>query len=337
MTTQMRQEIAQIPEAVARLLEHGQAPIVDAATRMRHADPTVIVTAARGSSDCVATYFKYACELRSGVPVASIGPSIVSAYGAPLRLSHTVMVAISQSGQSPDIGALAAAGAPNNIAIVNDTTSNLAANCNSVIDIKAGPEKAVAATKTVINSAVASIQLLAYWMKDHQILDALDALPAQLEQALAQDWSALTPALQGAKSMFTLGRGPSLAIAQEAALKLKETCGLHAEAFSSGEVLHGPATLAGPGFPVVGFAAQDSADPLLAQVCDKLHAQGARALAATHRVQHAQRLAATRATHPLLDPILQLASFYSFVEAYARHLGRDPDQPRHLSKVTLTH
>lgn len=337
MTTQMRQEIAQIPEAVARLLEHGQAPIVDAATMLRHADPTVIVTAARGSSDCVATYFKYACELRSGVPVASIGPSIVSAYGAPLRLPHTVLVAISQSGQSPDIGALAAAGAPDNIAIVNDTESNLAQKCTSVIDIQAGPEKAVAATKTVINSVVAGLLLLAHWRRDPEILDALDALPAQLEGALAQDWSALAPAFENAKSLFILGRGPSLAVAQEAALKLKETCGLHAEAFSSGEVLHGPATLARPGFPVMAFAAQDAAEPLLAQVCDKLQGQGADVFATTHRVQQAQTLAATRATHPLLDPILQLASFYNFVETYARHLGHDPDQPLHLSKVTLTH
>lgn len=337
MTTQMRQEIAQIPEAAAHLLEHGQAPIIDAAAMLRHVDPTVMMTVARGSSDCVATYFKYACELRSGVPVASIGPSIVSAYGATLRLPGAATVAISQSGQSPDIVALAEGCAPNTIAIVNDTRSALAQKCGGVIDIKAGPEKAVAATKTVINSAVASLLLVAHWMQDAEMLDALNALPSQLAQALTQDWSALRPAIDQATSMFTLGRGPSLAVAQEAALKLKETCGLHAEAFSSGEVMHGPATLAKPGFPVLGFAAQDMAEALLAQVCDTLHGQQARVLATTAHVTQAQTLAATRSAHPLLDPILLLASFYNFVETFARHLGHDPDQPRHLSKVTLTH
>lgn len=337
MTTQMRQEIAQIPEAVARLLDHGQAAILDAAKSLRAADPTVIVTAARGSSDCVATYFKYACELRSGVPVASIGPSIVSAYSAALRLPRAVGVAISQSGQSPDIVALAGACAPHNIALVNDTESTLARSCSDVVDIHAGPEHAVAATKTVINSAVSALLLLAHWMQDHEMLDAIDALPAQLERALAQDWSALSPALDGRRSLYTLGRGPSLAVAQEAALKFKETCGLHAEAFSSGEVLHGPATLVEAGFPILGFAAQDSAEPLLAQVCDQLRDQGARVMAVTEHVTQAKPLGAARSVHPLLDPILMMASFYSFVEAHARHLGQNPDQPRHLKKVTLTH
>ncbi|MGN6549615.1 MAG: SIS domain-containing protein [Pararhizobium sp.] len=338
-TTHMRREIEEIPSAVRRLLQESDNALRQAGAMLRERDPAVIVTVARGSSDHAAAYLKYAVELSAGIPVASLGPSIASIYRAPLRLSRGACIAISQSGRSPDIVAMAEsarAGGAATFALTNDAGSPLGAASDRVVDIKAGPEKSVAATKSFVTSVVAGLAILAYGREDAGLAAALMALPEHFEAAIACDWSPLVAALEGKESLFILGRGPSIAIANEAALKFKETCGMHAEAYSAAEVLHGPVTIVRQGFPVIALAARDASEQAVADTIDRTLDQGAVAFATSDRAKGAHVLPFVATGHPLTDPLVLIASFYAFIEALARHRGLDPDAPPHLRKVTET-
>ncbi len=253
--THMMREINEIPDATARLLDASGTAIAAAGRDIRARDPRFLVTVARGSSDHVASFMKYAVELTAGIPVASVGPSVASIYGARLRLAGSACLAISQSGKSPDIVAMAEEakrGGALTVALTNTADSPLARASDHAIDIAAGVEKSVAATKTFVNSAVAGLALLAHCIDDQALLAALAELPQHFRKAIDCDWMQLAGALDGANSLFILGRGPSFAIANEAALKFKETCGVHAEAYSAAEVMHGPLALVTPGFPGAG-------------------------------------------------------------------------------------
>ena len=337
--SQMRLEVQEIPDAVERLLSQGLSSIETSADLLRRRDPLFLTTVARGSSDHVATYLKYASELLLGVPVASLGPSIASIYNTPLRLRGAACISISQSGQSPDIVAMAQSASQQNaltLALTNDPTSPLAKASQYTIDIHAGPETSVAATKTFVNSAVAALLLLAYWKRDDDLIAALHALPEQLAKATQIDWPNLRNALEGQRSIYTLGRGPSWAMSNEAALKFKETCQIHAESYSSAEVLHGPVSIVGSGFPVLGLTANDAAQSALVDVADSIAAKGANVFVTSNECHAAHRLEHVRTNHPLTDPITLITSFYSMVECLAQSRGINPDAPRHLKKVTET-
>jgi glutamine---fructose-6-phosphate transaminase (isomerizing) len=337
--TFMRREIGEIAQAAANLLERSGTELRDAGRRLRDRDPLVIVTVARGSSDHAAAYLKYVIELKSGIPVASLGPSIASIYGATLKLPKAACLAISQSGKSPDIVRMtetAGFGGALTFALTNTPGSPLAAACDHVIDIAAGEERSVAATKTFVNSAVAGLALVAHWTEDDVLLTALDALPAQLQAATECDWSPLAEALQGQESLFILGRGPSFAIAQEAALKFKETCAFHAEAYSGAEVMHGPVSIVGKDFPVLALTARDAAERSSAETADLLSGKGAAVFSTSPLVRSARKLPVAPAVHPLLDPLALVVSFYAFIEEFARRRGMDPDRPVNLKKVTET-
>jgi len=337
--THMRREIEEIPAAVERLLAQAGNAFAAAGKRLAAIDPRVVVTVARGSSDHAAAFLKYAIELQTGVPVASIGPSIASIYGARLKLEGAACISISQSGKSPDIVSMAGLAEESGaltIALTNTPGSPLALGSDHAIDIAAGPERSVAATKSFVNSAVAGLGVLAHWTGDKELMAGLDALPAQLEKAVHCDWSPLADALGGKASLFILGRGPSFAMSNEAALKFKETSAVHAESYSSAEVMHGPLALVGPGFPVLSLSARDKAEQSSAEVADGLADKGASIFATTDRVTKARRLPFAATGHPLTDPLSLITSFYAFVEAFARQRGYNPDQPRNLRKVTET-
>jgi len=339
MTTLMRAEIDETPEAVRRLLSGSRESIVEAGARLRALDPRVIVTCARGSSDHAATFFKYACEIGAGVPVASLGPSIASIYHAPLRLQGAAALSISQSGKSPDLLALfdaARAAGAETIALVNVEDAPLAEMADSFVPLRAGPEKSVAATKSFITAAVAALAILAEWREDSRLRAAIAALPDRLEQALECDWSAALDTVVGAKSLYTVGRGPGFAMALEAALKLKETAILHAEAHSGAELQHGPVSLVDEFFPLLAFIPDDAAAPSLVATADALHARGATIFSATAADVAGPRLPIASTGHPLTDPIAIVLSFYRFVERVAVTRGYNPDQPRNLKKVTET-
>lgn len=337
--TKMRREVQEIPAAVERLLTEGAGAVRAAAAEVAALAPGFMVTVARGSSDHAATYFKYASELMAGIPVASAGPSVASVYGRRLKLRGAVCLAISQSGRSPDIVAMARMAAAEGalaLALTNDPQSDLARASRHTLALHAGPELSVAATKTFVTSAVAALWLVAEVTGDADLLAAIRALPEALGRAVGTRWDALAAALGSARSLYCLGRGPAYAISNEAALKFKETCLLHAESYSSAEVLHGPVSIVGQGFPVLALAAADAAEAGLAGVADDLAGKGATVFATSGLARRATRLPAVRTAHPLTDPLALIATFYAMVEEVARARGIDPDAPRHLNKVTET-
>jgi len=337
--THMYREIHQIPGVVQDLLNNGGEAIKAVADKLHSLEPNFISTVARGSSDHAATYFKYAAELTLGLPVASIGPSIASIYKKKLQLTNSVCISISQSGQSPDIVEMARSAATqgaHTIAITNNPDSALATVSNQTMAIHAGIEQSVAATKTFVTSAVAGLALLAHWKRDDVLIDALENLPQHLESALSYDWPALRGTLKERGSLFVLGRGPSYAMACEAALKFKETCGIHAEAYSSAELLHGPVSIVKTGYPVLAMVTRDASEPSIVSVTDTLAKQGANVFATTDRTQIATRLKFSKTSHPLTDPLALIVSFYTFIERLAIERGINPDMPPNLKKVTET-
>ncbi|MGP9820861.1 SIS domain-containing protein [Salinarimonas sp. NSM] len=344
MESLMLRETKEAAAVVARALAAERDTLARLGRRIAVRPPPVITTAARGSSDNAAGVFEYLCEIALGIPVASIGPSVASAYGARLRLEGALHVSVSQSGASPDILALqeaARAGGALTVALVNETASPLAAAADVVIPLHAGPERSVAATKTCLASAALLAALVAEAADDAGLRAGLDALPDALAEAVAGETSegdaaALVDALADARSLFVVGRGPGFAVAREAALKAKETAALHAEALSLAEVQHGPRQIVGEGFPVLAFVPDDAARETSLATLDALAAQGGRPLViGTGRLPFAGLRTATTGT-PLLDPLLGLAAFYRVIEAVARRRGHDPDAPAHLSKVTRT-
>ncbi len=335
----MAQEVAEIPQAAARFLDQSAADVRAAARALRQADPALFVTVARGSSDHAATYFKYAAELLAGTPVASVGPSVASIYGRPLRLDRAACLGISQSGRSPDIVEMmraAEAGGALTIAITNMADAPLAQASAHCLALQAGVERSVAATKTFTTSVLAGLALLAEWQEDEALRRAVAGAPDAFEAALTQNWSALAGRLARAQSLYVLGRGPGFAIASEAALKFKETCGLHAEAYSAAEVLHGPSAIAQERFPVLALGVGDAALPHVAETAARLAAQGADVFLTGGDAKGVVTLPSVAGLHPLIAPLVLAVSFYAFIEALARRRGFDPDAPPHLRKVTET-
>jgi glucosamine--fructose-6-phosphate aminotransferase (isomerizing) len=336
----MFREAAEAPAAVGEQLRLNETAVRDLARRLRATPPRALVTIGRGSSDNAATFARYLVETRLEILAASAAPSVSSVYDAAPAMEGAVALVISQSGASPDLIAAARAAASAGalvVALVNDPSSPLAAAAQVVIPLRAGTERSVAATKSFIAALAAIVQLAAHWTQDSSLIAALAGLPDLLARAWALDWSACLPLLGRAQHLYVVGRGPGFAIAQEAALKFKETSGLHAEAFSAAEVRHGPMALVGPGFPVLALAQDDETRESVEAAVGAFAAQGAQVLAAgLGAAEGGVRALPVLAAHPLLQPIAQAQSFYRMVEALARARGFDPDHPAHLAKVTRT-
>jgi glucosamine--fructose-6-phosphate aminotransferase (isomerizing) len=336
----MIREIAESGEAIARQLAANADATKRCAAEVRARDPRLVATIARGSSDHCALYLKYLLEILLGVPCASIGPSIASLYNARLKLDGSLALSISQSGRSPDIVAMqdaAKRAGAFTFALVNDVSSPLATRADVLLPLHAGPEKSVAATKSMIATLVAGAALIAEWREDAALRAAIAKLPALLSAQNEPPPDALVARVAAAKSAFVLGRGATFAMAAEAALKLKETCAIHAEAFSSAEVLHGPAGIIAPGFLMIAFLPQDEAREGMNETLRRLQGMGAETIIIDALDKDgSMALAAARADHPQLTPIAMIHRFYRLAEACARQLGRDPDNPPHLRKVTET-
>ena len=331
-------EAAEAASVVERQLETNRSIVAELAQRLRELKPRAVVTCARGSSDHAATYAKYLIETRTGLLASSAAPSISSIYATRANLDAVLFLAISQSGASPDllasVNAAKKAGA-HVVALVNDYESPLARAAHHTIPLRAGAETSVAATKSYIASLAAIVDLVAAWTDDGELAQALAAAPAQLAQAWRADWSAAIARLKTAESLYVVGRGLGLGIAQEAALKLKETSGLHAEAFSAAELKHGPLALVRAGFPVLLFAQRDETHSGVVELAAELAHGGADVRLAGGDAPGALLLP-TENAHPAIEPMLRIQSFYRLVDAVAVARGRDPDHPPHLSKVTAT-
>lgn len=333
--TLMFSEAAHAADAVEAQFANNRAVIAELAARLRLAPPPFVVTCARGSSDHAATYAKYLFETQLGVVTASASPSVGSVYAARQNLGGALYLLVSQSGKSPDLlrnaEAARQAGA-HVVALVNVADSPLAQLADTVVPLHAGPERSVAATKSFLCSLSAILQLTAHWKQDAALLEALDTLPDELRAAWRADWSPLVDGLADARGLFVLSRGLGLAAAQEAALKFKETCGLHAEAYSSAEVKHGPMALVGPGFPVLCFAQPDGTEAGTLALADEFRGRGAQVWVSSARGE----LPLVASRHAACAPLATIQSFYGAVNALALRRGHNPDLPPHLNKVTET-
>lgn len=334
----LKEALASAETVAAQLADTSRVEALAAklAQQPRH----VALTVARGSSDHAASYFASLTMSRLGVPVASLPMSVATLQQARLRVRDQLALAFSQSGKSPDLvgtmEALRHAGALT-VAAVNAPSSPLADACEFHLPLMAGPELSVAATKSYIAMLSISAQLVAHWQNDDALLGALNTLPDALQTAGKLDWSKAVDELRGIERMIVIGRGLGLAIAQEAALKLKETSGIQAEAFSSAEVRHGPMELIDRDYPLLVFAPRGPEQAGLLQLARDMQARGARVLlAAPGDVPEATLPLATTA-HAALDPIAAILSFYVMAAGLAAARGRNPDAPRHLNKVTETH
>lgn len=340
--SQMRIEAAEAPAAVARLLACDHEAYAALGEQLRRTPPRSILTLARGSSDHAAHYAGYLVMARLGRLVTSLPMSLITLYGARLDCDGLLALAFSQSGQSPDLvlptQQLAARGATT-VAFVNDAASPLARAARWAFRLHAGTEASIAATKSFIAQMAVGARLVAAWQGDAALADTLDALPAALSQAHAAGtaWcDAGVPALMQAERLYVIGRGTGLVVAMEAALKLKEVCGIQAEALSGAELRHGPLALVGTGYPVLLFAPRGPALAGLLALADDLRQRGANVLLAAPPGTPGAALPLVATADIDLDPISAIQSFYPLVEALARARGRDPDQPPHLAKVTMT-
>ncbi|MGN6226851.1 MAG: SIS domain-containing protein [Dyella sp.] len=337
--TLMYREAGESADVIERQFARNAGLLAALGEQLRARPPRFIVTCARGSSDHAAAYAKYVFETQLGVITASASPSVSSIYDAPLRLEDALFVAISQSGKSPDL--LRAAQAAKDagarvLALVNVEDSPLAAMADTCIPLHAGAENSVAATKSYLASLAAVLQLTANWRGDGALDATLTALPQQLRDGWDADWTPMVEGFSGVQNLFVVGRGFGFGAALEAALKLKETCGLHAEAFSAAEVKHGPMALVGAGFPVLFFAQDDGTMDNTVAVAREFRARGARVLLAAPGVSGEDSLPLASGVSPLTAPLLAVQSFYGAAAALSLARGYDPDVPPHLRKVTET-
>jgi len=333
--TAMAQEIAEIPALAERLLSrHGAIGAI--ADRIRQAAPQIVILCGRGSSGHAGVYFRYLIEARIGLLVSAAAPSVITAYRRRPHMDKALFIVISQSGRSPDLvmaTAYARESGALTLAIVNDEASPVAASADLVLPIGAGLERAVAATKTVVLSMLAGVQLVATLTGDADLRDALHRLPGRLEKALGCDWSAWGNSLAGAPAAFVAARGYGFGAAREIALKVTEVLRLPALGFSTAELRHGPRSAITPATPVLLLRQNDEAGATVDGLFSDLRAAGETVFCAGGP---AGTLPWIGDDHPICDAVAMLLPPYAAIEAAARERGLDPDNPQHLSKVTQT-
>jgi glucosamine--fructose-6-phosphate aminotransferase (isomerizing) len=344
--TIMQKEAREAPWVIQRQLKENKEVWEALCMRLKEVEVSFVMTIARGSSDHAATFVKYAIETQFGIPVCSAAPSVLTVYEKPLKLKNSLVIGISQSGQSPDIVAMMeqakAAGAVT-VAIVNQVASPLAQAAEYVVPMWAGEEQAVAATKSYIASVTAILQFISMYSQDEALVNALEWLPHTMEKASNSNWQPLLNVMEHAEGGVVLARGFGFPIAQEAALKFKETSSLHAEAFSSAEFLHGPMALVKDNFPVLIFLQNDQTLKGTLATAQKIVAAGGKTFIAVPEglVSLDQSVASCvlplpKSVHPLTDALLAIQAFYPMSANLALKRGYNPDAPDNLKKVTET-
>lgn len=343
MQTLMQQEALQSAEVVAQILASDGASYAQWAQQVLAYQPAQVVTVARGSSDHAASYIAGLLTLLTGKVVASLPMSHVSLYQAKLDVKNTLAIAVSQSGRSPDLLAtlqsLQTQGAMTT-ALVNDPASPLATTTQWTFSLQAGAERSVAATKSFIASLAVGARLVGSWEQASHgasaLMEALETLPEALAAASRVDWSAALDVFRYADRAMVLGRGLGLSIAQEAALKLKETSCLQAEAFSGAEVVHGPMALVETDYPLLVFALPGPALAGQLALAQDMRRRGARVVLVGCAGDAPVDVLLPPITHHALGPLVAIQAFYLFADALALARGLNPDTPKHLKKVTLT-
>ena len=335
----MLEEALSAAECVDLQLSNDVERYAELGRKLRSTNFDTALTIARGSSDHAANYCAYLIMARIGRVVASLPMSLITLNRAPIETRDTLAIAISQSGQSPDVVdpiRYFRNGEATTIALVNDLDSPLAQAAEWAMPLHAGRELSVAATKSFITSLVAGARLVAQWQNDPEMLEGLTALPEALRQATQVDWTGALEVLAPARNIMVVGRGISFPIALEAALKLKETSALQAEAFSGAEIKHGPMALIEDGYPLLIFATRGPTQASVLQLAAEMRTRGAKVILAAPADVPGRDLTLPVASTPDLDPIVAVQAFYIMAAHLSKARGMDPDHPRHLSKVTKT-
>lgn len=326
----MEQEARQTPQIIAQQIKSNADIVEKIAQDIRQFDPKMVMIIGRGSSDHAGVFGKYLIEIEANVPTMSAAMSVSSVYKKQLKLDAAVAIVISQSGRSPDIIAqakMAKAGGAYCIAIVNDETSPLVDIVDSVLPIRAGKEVSVAATKSYLATLSALIHLTAVWTNNKTLFSALETLPVAMEKAISAQVQLQPSEFSSINNMMVLSRGLGFAVAKEMALKLKEVCSIHAEAFSSAEFLHGPITLIEKGLSILNCAVEDESEDSHSEQIEEVIRRGAKVM---HLTQ------AGISVHPRLAPLLVLQRFYIDIAKVSIAKGLNPDVPQGLNKVTQT-
>ena len=343
--TLMEQEAREAWERIQQQCKENAPRWQAVLARLASHSVTHAMTIARGSSDHAAMFAKYLFEVQLGLVTASAAPSVVSVYHADLSLRQALVVGLSQSGQSPDIVAMmqqARAEGAVTVALVNHEDSPLAEAAEFAIPLYAGEERAVAATKSYLCTLAALVQFVSLYQQDTALDQALTQLPAALHEATMCDWHNAQKIFLPSQDAFMVGRGYGFSIALEAALKGKETAGIHAEAFSSAEVLHGPFALVKKDFPVMVFAQPDATWQGTLSLAQRMQNMGVKVVLVAPADQEVPEALQSllvplpNSVHPVLDPLVQVQAFYVWMAQLAVARGFNPDQPVNLNKVTET-
>jgi glucosamine--fructose-6-phosphate aminotransferase (isomerizing) len=336
----MAAEIAEQPDALARLLADGAGPIADIAGRVSSEPPRFVLVAARGTSDHAALYVKYLIETRLGLPVGLVSPSTLTVYHARPRYDDVLWIAISQSGGSPDLiesTVRARECGASTLAITNAASSDLALASDAHIDVLAGPELAVAATKSYTSELLASWLFVESWTRGD--ISRAEALPELARQVIGQGAGIdAASRYRFVERLVTTGRGFAYPTAREAALKLMETSYLSAHAFSSADLMHGPLAMIDEDRPVIAIVPFGPAGASMQPVLDRLTERGADVLVEgdISRTTDAAGHIPLPQTDDDVAPILQILPLQQLACAMAIARGYDPDAPRGLRKVTET-
>jgi glutamine---fructose-6-phosphate transaminase (isomerizing) len=343
----MGREIGQIPAAVQRVLDEPEQ-LAQAVSAIGRADPRWIMIAGRGTSDHAAVYAQYLLETQLALPTGLVKPSVTTVYGASLDWRGGLVLAISQSGQSPDVVAVVEAARRSGaltLAITNDPASPLAAAAEVSLRIHAGRELAVPATKTYVTELAVVAALVNAVSPTPTLTDGLAALPAALRDTIARtrEWLAGSgaPAIDAfgaADRALLVSRGFNLATALELALKLKETCGLFAEAYSTADFMHGPLVLARADVPTLAIRPDGLMGADVDATLAAVSARGGRTTVFGGREAEGRpdALVLPHSLPEALTPLLFVVPGQLLVEATAIRRGLDPDAPEGLGKVTLT-
>lgn len=335
----MSQEALEAPTRVQKLLSSDKELYQDLCDRLRKLDPVVVGTVARGSSDHAASYAGYLFPVVCGKVVASIPPSLTSILKNPPQLREQMVLAISQSGTSPDIHqsveAFKSQGATT-VALVNHVDSVLGRAADFCLNQHAGPEKGLAATKTTLCAMVGIARMAAEWANDRALLHGLQELPGLMTQAVTAGSQLNAQQFSGITNVIVVSRGLGAGAGFETSLKIKETCGLHAEAFSSAEVRHGPREIVNKNFMVIALALPGPGMEDVLKASSELGQQGARVI-----LVGPKEIQPTFVLPPISDfrlaPIIALQMLYPWLANSSENLGRDPDKPKVLtSKVVNT-
>ena len=330
--TLMRQEAKESGQRIEQQNLRNKVLYQQLAEKIRAFDPAFVYMVGRGTSDHAGVFARYLIEVELGLVVAAAAPSVASLFSRQLKLNKALVLLISQSGRSEDLLAQGRAAKQSGalvVALVNDINSPLAALADYAIPLLAGPEKAVAATKSYLCTLSALLQLVAHWKQDEELLEALESLPAALNSVTEQPAVLHATDFKTLRHCVVLGRAFGYAICREIALKIKEVCGIQAEAFSSAEFLHGPISLLNQPLTLLNVELNDkSSEAHQAQIAEVKKRGG--------EVLTLALDAGQLSVHPRLQPLLLMQRFYLDIEAVALALGLNPDAPVGLNKVTST-